>query len=499
MTQDARLRTEVDSELNVDQVKRKLVALDAPSTGAPNALVSRLGDDSERPPIAAQVVRFTALGVELVFEGVRGVVSIGDCVSVEVRDEERPVRFLGSVVSNRVHGVDQILVAVRIHEKTSPPATYSERRREVRWHCSSQYFPTGVASNPSKYNDFVYFRVLDVSRSGMRLLTSMRNKFIAREMSLDSIISFPTVSQVTLRLRVGNVSITNDEGKDFLSVGVEFVDLSESKFEVISQYLAQFGDESVIRSMRDSGIISSALSRALEFGFVRSANDYREVLELRRCAYAAEGKIPPGTSRDEMSDIFDSRSRIVICKLRGRVVASARLTFHEQNDLMEHEEFVTWSSDLPRRDESVEVTRACTHPDYRGARLFFPLLGFIVTTALQAKRNWVITSSTSELVELYERIGMIRLNTTYVNPMLNNAKHYLLIGSATDAVLGRSVGPIVWNLVWRGAAEFATRTLNITIDPVSRVRLLLYRLVSPVVPLVRIVQELFALRKRRGR
>ena len=481
------------SELDVDLIGRRLISLDQPPIDSTRGHVSLR---TERLPdgVSAQIVNSNALGIELVVAP-DVAPSLGAWVKVEGRDEEQPIQFVGSVVAVRSLATDRVQLAVRIHERSMRSAITSERRKEVRWHCSSQYYPTGVASNPSKYNDFVYFRVQDVSRSGMRLLTSMRNKFIAREMILDSIVSFPMVSQVTLKLKVGNVSITTDEGKDYLSVGAAFVNLTESKFHVISQYLAQFGDESVVRSMKDTGIVTPALSRGLEFSFVRSATDYREVLELRRVAYAAQGKIAPGTSSDEMSDIFDSRSRIVVCKLRGQIVASARLTFHEQNDLMEHEEYMASSSELPRRDESVEVTRACTHPDYRGARLFFPLLGFIVMTALQADRNWVITSSTSDLVDLYERIGMVRLKETYMNPMLNNATHYLLVGSAKDAVLGRSVGPIVWNLVWKRPSEFAIRSLELPVDPVSRVRLLLYRLVAPLVPLVSVAQGLLGQRR----
>src|SRR4029453_1790093 len=124
--------------------------------------------------------------------------------------------------------------------------------------------------------------------------------------------------------------------------------MNDAKFEIVAQYLAQFGDESVLKSLRADGALPKTVSDSLEFAFVRSSAEYREVLELRRAAYAAEGKIPPGTSADDMSNIFDSRSRIVVCKLRGRIVASARLTFHEQTDLLEHEEFLNWSPDLPR-------------------------------------------------------------------------------------------------------------------------------------------------------
>jgi hypothetical protein len=493
------LRTEIDAQPDAELIRQRILTLDTRVTGETRAHI-RHEQTAEDAAVEAEVVRTTAIGVELTVSSdpmARSFVR-GSRVVVELQGREVPSTFIGSVVSRSESRSGQVLLAVRIHTRSALSAASDERRKEVRWNCSSDYYPTGVASNPSKYNDFIYFRVLDVSKSGLRLLTSMRNKFIARDMMLDSIISLPMVSQITAKLKVGNVSITNDNGKDHLAVGVEFVDLTPAKFKIIVQYLAQFGDESSLRSMRDEGVLPATVADSIEFSFVRSSEDYEQVLELRRMAYSAEDKVPPETPAEEMSDLFDSRSRIVLCKLRGRVVASARLTFHEQSDLLEHEEYVAWSPDLPRRDESVEVTRACTHPEYRAARLFFPLLSFIVMTALEARRTWVITSSTTDLLEVYERVGMTRLGTTYANPMLNNATHHLLIGNMIDAVLGRSVGPVIWNMVWRRASEFAIGSLDLPVDPASRVRLFIYRLITPVVPFIRQLQSLLGSRTRRG-
>ena len=106
-----------------------------------------------------------------------------------------------------------------------------ERRRQVRWLCSDEFHPTGVASNPAKSNDFILFRVLDVSPSGLRLQTSLRNNFIVRGMRLDVIVSFPMVSQITVRLTVQNVSFISRNKKEFLAVGAQIRRLDGSTIE----------------------------------------------------------------------------------------------------------------------------------------------------------------------------------------------------------------------------------------------------------------------------
>ncbi len=355
-----------------------------------------------------------------------------------------------------------------------------ERRRQIRWLCSDDFHPTGVASNPAKFNDFVLFRVLDISRSGMRLITSLRNNFIVRGMRLDIIVSFPMVSQITVRVTVQNVSFTSLNEKEYLSVGVVLEGLTANQSSVIGQYMAQFGDIDSLREFRESGFAQVDISGAMEYGVVRTEEDYREVLNLRHLAYIADGKISPDASVNEVADIHDSRARILICRFRGKTIATARLTFHEHGDITEHEEFVAWPNDFPRRDESVEVTRACTHPEFRRTGVFFALLRHVVVTATQAGRIWVVTSSTEDLVPLYRFVGLANVGITYNHPDLNNLKHVVLVGSIHEALSGRSVGPIAWNQVWRDALPYMSYPSAVAQDTLSRVRIALYRLVGPL-------------------
>jgi GNAT superfamily N-acetyltransferase len=294
------------------------------------------------------------------------------------------------------------------------------------------------------------------------------------------IVSFPMVSQITVRTIVQNVSFVSTNEKEHLSVGVQLDGLTANQLSVMAQYMAQFGDIDSIKEFRDSGFDQVTITPAMEYGVVRTEEDYREVLNLRHLAYIAEGKISADSSVNEVADIHDSRARILMCRFRGKTIATARLTFHEHGDITEHEEFVAWPNDFPRRDESVEVTRACTHPEFRRTGLFFALLRHVVITATQAGRSWVVTSSTEDLVPLYRFVGLANVGVTYNHPDLNNLKHVILIGNIHDALSGRSVGPTAWNQVWKDALPYMSSENAIAQDTLSRIRIALYRFVGPL-------------------
>ncbi len=466
-----------------DVLRKELAASQLEPSPPATARISRSDAlDSDQHPCA--VLAISPLGIRVrTTARVLGSDWLGVASQVQIdQPDSHPIVFRGVVVHVSPARAD---ISLRITGRVVPRLDHVERRRHPRWSCSDEFHPTGVASNPSKFNDFILFRVSDISRSGIRLITSLRNKFLVRGMSLDAIVSFPMVSQVTLELAVENVSFVSDGGKDYLSIGTSLLKTTKNQRAIIGQYVAQFGDLESLSEFRNAGFISLGVSGKLDFGFVRTEQEYREVLNLRHLAYSADGKVAPSSTVNEASDIHDSRARILICRFRGRAVATARVTFHEFGDITEHEEFISWSHEFPRRDESVEVTRVCTHPEFRGRGLLFSLLRYVVITATQAGRTWVVSSSTRDLVPLYRFVGLMEVGVCFNHPDLNNLEHVMLVGSIPDALAGRSVGPTAWNEVWRDAIAFLPSIDADAQNQISRLRIALYRLIGPVLSTIR--------------
>lgn len=130
------------------------------------------------------------------------------------------------------------------------------------------------------------------------------------------------------------------------------------------------------------------------------------MLRLRRLAYQHAKKVSADAKDVDMGDGFDNCSRILVAKHRGRIVGTVRLMFPQTaTDPLKHQDFLPLPPDLPPRDRAVEVSKACTHPGYRGSDIFYSLLKHTALTAIQAGRRYGLMSATDSLAPIYQRFG----------------------------------------------------------------------------------------------
>jgi predicted GNAT family N-acyltransferase len=427
----------------------------------------------------AHVLSTSAFGIELLLQKPPVPnISPGDVVIVGVLSSIGGSDWRCVVVA--CHSSDNSASLIcRILDISDTGVDLLERRRGPRWRCDDEFQPTGVAANPFRSNDFIQFRVVDASAEGIGALTSIRNKQITKGTVLDAIVSFPSVGSISTKLAVNRVGVTAIGERDYLFLGLEFLEeLSQRHRGVLGQYLLQFADRETTHGLRASGLLPRTAVRDVECGWVVDEDSYREALNLRYAAYVLEGKAPSQWAIGQVADAYDSRSRILLCKKDSRAVATARLYFPEYGDRIEHEQFFTWPGNFPRREEVVEVTRTCTHPDHRGASVFFSLLRFIVITATQAQRSWVVTSATPDLVQFYDWIGLKPTELTFNHPNLNGLPHRVLLGNIPAALTGRSIGPGAWNTVWRDALDCVGN--DVSENSLDRIRIFLFRILGPL-------------------
>jgi hypothetical protein len=76
--------------------------------------------------------------------------------------------------------------------------------------------------------------------------------------------------------------------------------------------------------------------------------------------------------------------------------------YHEPDDKFEHERFTTLPSDLDR-DRTIEITRICTHPDFRRGDLLMTMMQVAVLRVIESGRWIVLGSATEKLVPVYDR------------------------------------------------------------------------------------------------
>jgi len=464
--------------------------------GDPVAAFVRVPGCSRRAT-TAPVWRISPLGVELVRPAELDGIGLGAELELVLRVGRSTVEFRSlPVVSTRSeHGRALLGLTWATEDADRPPL--ADGRSAPRWRCDGEYAPTGIAPSAARYGDYVFFRVVDVSWLGLRLETSLRNKFLLPGLRFDATCTFPTHGQVQLGLRVVHVNVVRRGEKLVLSVGAQYEARSARAQETIGQYLLQFGSGATVSELCAAGFRISASSRALDFGTVRSAEEYEEVLRLRRLAYVHARKLSEDTKDVDMADGFDARSRILVVRHRGRAVATSRLMFPQPgaDDRLNHEDYLPLPAGLPPRDQLVEVFKTCTHPAYRGSDLFSTFLQHIGLTILQSGRRYALMSATDGLARVYERFGFRRLGASYDHPRMQ-LRHHLMLLDVSSVVGARRIGPIAWNLVaGRELWSFARLCGAVPGDRRSVARVRLYALFRP---LAAVVRALYARRMRRA-
>lgn len=452
--------------------------------GDPVVAKARLSDVRERDEAPAQIWRMSPLGVELVRAGALADARPGTRVDLTVRVGHDLTSFRALEIASSHEERGRTLLAARWRDADEPRGDPARRRLGARWRCQPDYLPTGIAPGAVRYDDFVHFRVSEISRNGMQLLTSLRNKFLVPGATLDATCSFPTLEQVKISFRVVQARVVEDGDRQVLSLGVTWEAESARAGEVIGQYLLQFGPGATPEQLRAEGFKVRSTSRAFDFGNVTTEEEYREVLALRRLAYVQAKKVSPDATDEQMGDEFDACSRIVTARYRGRLVGSTRVAFaRTEGDRLKHDEYVKLPSWLPSRTEMIESSKTCTHPDFRGSDLFYSLLKQMAIVMLQSGRRWLLMSCTDGLRPLYKKLGAKDVGVTYVHPTMG-LKHHVMMGDIVSMVVG-GMNPIAWNLaigpeLWK----YAKRCGVVPQSPWLEAKVRLIQLLKPVAMLV---------------
>ena len=426
-----------------------------------------------------RVWKLSPLGIELLNDE-NILLEKGNSVSLSINVGNETGYYDGLVVDQMAEEGSNNIIGIRLVKKDTEINTDANRRTAKRWVTSSQFLPTGMAPNPAKYNDFIFFRVKDISADGMQLTTSLRNKFLLVGMKLDTSVSFPMIAQIRINFEIVNIRLSKDGNNENLSVGVKFIEKDTEMLETIGQYLTQFGNIDSLEPLLEQGLAPSTIGQAVSYSYVKTKEDYEEVLELRWLAYKKEGKLPEGAKPEDLADIFDSQSRIVIGRFSGKAVSTGRMSFNEYDQKFEQEDFVTWPSDFPRRDQSVEIMRVCTHPEFRGSDLLVSMFRFMATAVVQGKREWIILSTTDKYTSLYEKMGGKLSGLSFNLPALNNSKHHIILGNVRDSLTGKNLSPFYWNAIYGNLISYIESYNLIDLTPMDRIRISAYRMLSPI-------------------
>lgn len=199
------------------------------------------------------------------------------------------------------------------------------------------------------------------------------------------------------------------------------------------------------------------------FDVVRYPERLPEILELRRVAFGAAGKIAPGTPAAELVDSRDLRSSIVIAQSAGHLVGSLRLTPALPGSVLGQPELVGPLPGLPATSEYLECSRACIHPDHQGEGLCWDLAAHMLTTARKLGKPYLVAAIAPDLWRFWWRCGYRKTGIPYINVAFRGHENEVgvldvaaaLEGRTIDAKLARVLSPL---LAWDPVADWPSQS-----------------------------------------
>ncbi len=446
------------------------------------ARIRRKSEGAEYEDI--RVWRLSPLGVELLSNNESTIWKSGEALDLEITIDGRVTVFEGLIVAIVNEFDEALIIGVRFHQPDSELRTDgADRRQQRRWLCSDQFLPVCVCPSPVRFNHFIRFRMIDVSLTGARLATSLTNKFLIPGINLDLSASFPLTGNTRIPAQIKRVEIGSTSGREELIVGIEFPTLGKPARDIVAHYLIQFQGAESAEEMRLAGLEPKSVAAGVHFTFVRTEEEYQEALNLRLRAYSQAGKYQGEQDPSIFADRFDATSRIAIGRFRGKVVATARINFPGSHTPLEQEQHVEWPSHLPRRDEVIEVSRACTDPDFRHSDLLAGLFRFIAVTCVTIERPYTVTMASPSMTPFYEKIGLEEVGLSYDIPLIGGL-HNVMIGHSIKAMTGSKVNPLYWNFIWRTASDHLIKSGVVRPNGVEKIIRRIYIAIGPIADLI---------------
>lgn len=486
-----------DYDLRFDSIHESIEPAEVREAERILARIRRRGSDSSFEPI--RVWRLSPLGIELV-AGDKNELRKGDAIDLELVLSGQRTLFEGLVVDLVQNNEKIEILGVRLSKKLTSTVPTSERRTAERWLCSDEFLPTCVAPTPGRFDDFMYFQVRDISAEGLQLSCSLRNKFLIPGMRISLSAVFPMAQVVQLDIEVVRVGVAGIGGRDRLIVGTKFRTLSDQAKTILGQYVLQFGNVDTLEDLRKQGLAPKSVSLGVDFYNVKTEEDYRAALELRYIAHVADGNIREEAALEDLADINDARSRIIIGRYKGRVVATTRILYNTLDEPLEHEAHVEWPKNLPRRDQIVESSRTAIHPDFRRNDLLGAIFRFVYLNVAQGDRPWVVMSCLDHMVPFYQKIGFKHTGLRHTEPQWKDDRVLnIMIVNIHELTVGRGVNPFYWNVMWRDVAQYFSAQGALDASGIDKVRLMAYKAFGPASTLALQVMRAFRSKPRRAK
>ncbi len=339
------------------------------------------------------------------------------------------------------------------HDLHSPDKAEQDEMREL----PELFRPLAYAEDQLFYGEFLHFQVLAYSVTDVLLRTSKSNKGLNPGHRLFLRVMLPDHVDGGSVIRFTEVVNPSLDEKTYL-IRAKWEKPSKTFLEALAEFLFLACPGISVKALVKENWPAMALRRALRFRYASSEDEFIQVLDLRLMGAHSDGRWLDTQDSRKMLDSFDIHSRHIMCVAGERLVGTARLVFNDGEHLRaEHTGYGVKLPDRLWKGGFVEVSRLCTHPDYRGADVFLFMLQHLGRIVLTSGNAYMLTNCVDSLVPIYERFGAKNIGLRFDSPFMQGHKLNLLVFDCKKICAGFGINPIYYTLGFKNMTEHLER------------------------------------------
>ncbi len=323
--------------------------------------------------------------------------------------------------------------------------------------------PSISFNHPFLYERQIRGKVLKLSKHGLLVAISTQNNDLLPHAVIPNLnLHIEGIGEIACSVEVESIEyLTHYYDQIFLYL--KFVKIERIAFELFGQLLLVHGVShhpsfKLIDIIKKAGLYPRDIKKHLSFTYLKSKEDYLEVLKLRLKAYMRAGKVEDDSSYLSMSDIYDDNSKIIVCKHHGRVIGSIRVTFcNESEDRFELEESITLPGKFADRSRCVEMSRLCVDDHYWGTDIVIGLIERAYIYSLKTGRKYLITSCVQSMWRFYKRMAFRNTKITFELKTLQGTPHKFIYIPLRSGMAGLGMHPAVFFMFFHKIVQFNLR------------------------------------------
>jgi hypothetical protein len=328
------------------------------------------------------------------------------------------------------------------------------------------------------YKDFFYiervaFTIAQISTKALLIDVKDTELFLFSGMKVELMLALHTTSGRNIDGVISKVAINEDKSVRIL---VKVTKIPKKlEFDIVNHLLQN--PAVTPDGLRNAGFRVTSIANNFRFRFVKSHQEYMEVLRLRKIAYAEAGKVSESADLEKLVAPLDSISRILVAYHGGKIVASVSMSFPQsENTILDTERALEggYPKEFPKKTSVIEISRLCTDPDYRRGDLLVRMFEQIYRVFVTAGRDYLVSSCDDKLWKIYKGIGFRKTKYSYPHPYLAGIIHHLIIIDKAVPTRARGFNFIKWNYLYRNMTLFLKGRVDLKYSWLDRLKLRIY-------------------------